>query len=69
MTKLKQLGLPSGPVTKSLSPKCRGPGSIMVRNWIPHAKTKELHTTTKEPACLKEDGRSLHVQLRPSTIK
>ena len=51
------------PVDRTLHIHCRGQGSI------PGLGTRSSHDTTKEPTCLKEDGRACMPQLRPSAAK
>ena len=44
--------LPGGPVAETPCSQFRGPGfDPWSGNWIPHATTRSLHATTKDPAC------------------
>ena len=61
-------GTSGGPMAKTLPSQCRGPGlDPWPGNWIPHATTRSLHTTAKDPTCCNEDGRFCMLQLRPGT--
>ena len=61
---------PAGPVAKTLHSQCRGP---MFNPWsdkmTPHATTKSLYATAKNPTCCNKDWRSHVWQLRPSAPK
>ena len=49
-------GLPGGPVAKILRSQCRDPEfHPWSGNWIPHAVTKSLLATAKDPTCCSED--------------
>ena len=61
---------PGGPVAKTPGSQCRGPRfNPWLGNWIPHATTKSLHPTAKDPACCNKDQRSQVLQLRPNAAK
>ena len=69
-TLLKIWDFAGGPVAKILCFQLRGPKSDpWAGNWIPHATTKSLHATTKDPACCNEGGRSRVPQPRPGVAK
>ena len=63
-------GFLSGLVAKTLLSQCKGHGfNPCSENWIPHAPTKKLHPSKKDPTCRNEDQRSHVPKLRPSTAR
>ena len=49
------------------APKTKGPWfDPWSGNWIPHAATKSVNATNRDPTCRNEDQRSHMLQLRPA---
>ena len=64
------MGLPGGPVAKTLYSQRREQGlNPWSGNEVIHAATKSSHAATEDPACQNEDQRSHVLQLRPSAAK
>jgi len=54
--KINQRDFSGGPMAKTPCSQCRGPRfNPWSGNEIPHAATKNLHASTKVPACCNED--------------